>query len=144
MSLKTWKEAHYPRPARDFREVGSVAEAVGHSIKKWEGYLPENLSLHKVWMSPAFMGGLTTLTSPMIFDVGGAQGCALCQHCRNNCAVCPVKAVDAQCGQRGSAYSKVMDAYHGTHPESAEYVAALHGMIDVLRKAQSLVEVKDV
>lgn len=52
MSLETWKKEFYPIDAK----LVPVADAVAHSLKKWEGLLLENLARHEVfiWLRPGF------------------------------------------------------------------------------------------
>jgi len=49
MSLRTWKKEFYPVPAI---KCTTKRSALRHSIKKWKGLLPENLSKHGVRSDP--------------------------------------------------------------------------------------------
>ena len=89
MSLETWKREFYPIDAKSV----PVADAVAHSLKKWEGLLPENLARHGVTFLPDFhrlMGGPEELSH---FPIG-ADSCALCAHHWNRdddgCVSCPL------------------------------------------------------
>lgn len=44
MSIETWEAEFYPVPADEV----SKEDALDHSIRKWEGALPENLTRHDV------------------------------------------------------------------------------------------------
>lgn len=83
MSLKTWKAEFYPRPAES---VKTKRAAVLHSIRKWEGLLPENLKRHGVEVD---MGDLIDEYGKL-FQMDESS-CALCQlYLNDTCVSCPL------------------------------------------------------
>ena len=88
MSFESWLEEFYPVPARECPKE----QAAAHSLKKWQGALPENLEKHDV----DFWG--STLTEDdsryITFDSGS---CSLCHHYidkyRWTCGTCPLYIV---------------------------------------------------
>lgn len=78
MSEKTWIAEFYPVPACDCVK----GEGRANSLRKWEGYTPENLERHALRNPP---------------DLGGSSSsCALCvqyqRHYLKRCSVCPLAA----------------------------------------------------
>lgn len=92
MSMTTWTEEFYPIPAAK----SSEKDAAEHSLKKWIGLRPENLSRHGLrTVSIAITDGKTALT------IDGLS-CALCKHHNyvaqattyRDCPSCPIVAVN--------------------------------------------------
>jgi len=79
MSLKTWESEFYPVDAKTVARSGSAMKCLRHSLQKWIGLLPENLSRHAVSTREISATSLN---------------CALCQFVAfyNNagCNVCPL------------------------------------------------------
>lgn len=71
MSLATWKNEFYQQPADDV----SVADAVTHSLRKWRGLTPENLSRHDV--KRATFGSIEDSAERLSINT---ETCALCVH----------------------------------------------------------------
>ena len=78
MSLKSWKEEFCPVDAEEVPEE----DALAHSLRKWEGLLPENLTKHGLMVG-------RELLMPVIetgdedddrFFTISASTCALCKH----------------------------------------------------------------
>lgn len=77
MSITTWKEEFYPVPASSVPKEMSAR----HSLKKWQGLLPENMKRHKVkrvvggWMPDSAIED----KDGWKFEFCGAT-CALCEN----------------------------------------------------------------
>lgn len=83
MSIKTWKEEFYPVSATSRM---SKRDAIEHSIKKWEGLLPENLKKHGVVID----GCGDIYDDETKFEISD-QSCALCQkYFGEYCIKCPL------------------------------------------------------
>lgn len=83
MSIKTWKEEFYPRSAASRM---SNKAAIEHSIKKWEGLLPENLKKHGVVLDRC--GDIHD--DEVKFEISDLS-CALCQKYFWECCIkCPL------------------------------------------------------
>ncbi len=74
MSQKTWLKEFYPKPA----DKTTKKEAIQHSVKKWEGLLPDNLKKHNVTMN---------IDEVSVQDARGKEflevdqvTCSLCHH----------------------------------------------------------------
>ena len=85
MSFESWIEEFYPVPARECPKE----QAAAHSLKKWQGALPENLVKHGVVYR---YGTIRENGSHYLsFDSGS---CALCHHYvdkyRWTCGTCPL------------------------------------------------------
>lgn len=75
MSLATWKAEFYPVTAIEAGR-GTWEQSLEHSIKKWEGLLPENLERHGAHLS-YYMSVLDSEAGvPLDID---SSSCALCQ-----------------------------------------------------------------
>ena len=104
MSLQTWKKEFYPIPA----EQVLSADAVAHSLRKWEGLKPKNLAKHD----------LISHGEVIIDDDGNelgidASSCALCNHyIDDDCAECPLALVrgGVSCAMRDSPYHAFMES----------------------------------
>lgn len=93
MSLDTWKRKFYPKAASET----TPEEAVAHSLKKWEGLLPENLVRHNVRLTDT--RNVTGASSDLRNDVFRIDysTCSLCfhfEHTRDEgedaCRQCPL------------------------------------------------------
>lgn len=86
MSLKTWMESYYPKPADQTTEK----EALDHSIRKWDGLQPEALAEHAVKRE---CDDFIVDANHDVFEVNSGT-CALCYHFDNpegeGCAGCPL------------------------------------------------------
>lgn len=83
MSVETWEAEFYPTPAAECEEK----DAIAHSLRKWEGTLPENLAKHEV----GFVRN--GICNELAFFSFGADCCALCWHYFDRptaCARCPL------------------------------------------------------
>lgn len=94
MTLKTWKEDFYPISAEKAAEL-SWKEAVQHSLRKWEGFLPENLEAHQVFIrKPESRNGeyLLKLMEPgsKSYLPISSTTCSLCQKAVDDCRRCPI------------------------------------------------------
>jgi len=100
MSLESWRLEYYPVPATHV----PVAEAVAHSLLKWQGLRPDNLSRHNMEVDSfgnlAYMGDLDVKD---YFPVDG-RSCALCVHhiaAISSCTRCPITlAIGRPCDAR--------------------------------------------
>lgn len=111
MSDQSWLDEFYPVPVKDL-DTSSMSNKslILHSIKKWEGALPENLSRHDLTRPPIY------------FD---AETCALCKcHYINthNCPSCPLSKIrnGLTCDQRnpdGSGTPPYLYWYRGKDPK---------------------------
>jgi len=72
VSLASWKKEFYPKRA----DRTSRAEAASHSLRKWEGALPQNLKRHGVRFECADLLGQRGGYFPF-----NDSTCALCVHC---------------------------------------------------------------
>lgn len=93
MSIKTWKKEFYPVSATSRM---SKKAAIEHSIKKWEGLLPENLKRHEVAIDVC--GNVHD--DEISFEICD-QSCALCQKYFGECCVkCPLyEKLGFECGR---------------------------------------------
>lgn len=90
MSLASWKREFYPITAIQAAKTKDPGAIVEHSIRKWEGALPENLRKH----------GLRKMgIDPEISEVSGKrfpinfESCSLCRAYlsrRSACRECPI------------------------------------------------------
>lgn len=96
MSMQTWLDKYYPRPATDFDLEcrRTQLDAVRHSILKWEGLLHENMLEHKVRWSVhnGIVDADHDLQFPEIFLIDSST-CALCKFNVYNCRGCPLAKV---------------------------------------------------
>lgn len=86
MSLQTWKDEFYPKPAHQVPE----SEALQHSLQKWIGLRSENLNKHKLKHS---LGIITDSSKEQLFI--DSTSCALCSHYldkdgEDECPKCPL------------------------------------------------------
>lgn len=93
MSIETWKKEFYPVSATSRM---SKKAAIEHSIKKWEGLLPENLKKHVVVLDRC--GDIHD--DEIRFEISD-QSCALCQKYMHKCCVkCPLyEKLGFECGK---------------------------------------------
>lgn len=93
MSIETWKKEFYPVSATSRM---SKKAAIEHSIKKWEGLLPENLKKHGVVLDRC--GDIHD--DVINFEISD-QSCALCQkYMHECCAKCPLhEKLGFECGK---------------------------------------------
>lgn len=83
MSIETWKKEFYPVRATSRM---SKKAAIEHSIKKWEGLLPENLKKHEVVIDVC--GDVHD--DEINFEICD-ESCALCQkYVHERCIKCPL------------------------------------------------------
>jgi hypothetical protein len=80
MSVESWKEEFYSEPANQV----PAGRAARHSLKKWQGALPENLEKHDVAYVNARVFDLSR-RDEVIF---GSGTCALCEAVRDECDKC--------------------------------------------------------
>lgn len=73
MSLASWKREFYPITAKQAAKQGDLA-AAEHSLKKWEGALPENAKRHGV-----IVDGIELLANGRAFSFVD-KTCALCER----------------------------------------------------------------
>lgn len=145
MSLKTWLEEFYPISAKD----APKGQAAAHSLRKWQGLLPENLAKHGVDHVDTTLGahlvgvpGWHTTRAeeadrkPFAFS---GNTCALCFQYQDDaadtdygfCCGCPLYQISgSSCAHSGSPYERYVES--GT--EKAR-LSALHDMLDCLEKA---------
>ena len=106
MSIKTWKKEFYPVSATSRM---SKKAAIEHSIKKWEGLLPENLKKHVVISK---YGDIHD--DEINFEISD-QSCALCQKYFLECCIkCPLyEKLGFECGkgtiEDGDGWTYYMD-----------------------------------
>lgn len=93
MSIETWKEEFYPVSATSRM---SKKSAIEHSIKKWEGLLPENLKKHGVVLDRC--GDIHD--DEVKFEISDLS-CALCQKYFWECCIkCPLyEKLGFECGK---------------------------------------------
>ena len=122
MSLETWREAFYPKPAYECSE----SEALAHSIQKWVGLQKANLRKHGLTREP-----WDNVVDPK--DGGSAFGvnsgsCALCHYYLAGpplCSTCPLyKLLGEECDAGSSSPYQHWDSTGDTRP-----------MLRALRKA---------
>jgi hypothetical protein len=76
MTVKTWIDEFYPKPATDT----TPGEALQHSLTKWQGLRPENLKKHNVRVSAfADVVGIDLNDQRGSLAING-RTCALCEH----------------------------------------------------------------
>ena len=92
MSLKSWKEEFYPTPASDFDRDSNPVEIVRHSLNKWRGLLPENMSYHDVKYN--IVNNIVDSNTREEFGIDTAS-CSLCQVFKGcgACIDCPLYKV---------------------------------------------------
>ena len=97
MSIKTWKEEFYPVSATSRM---SKRDAIEHSIKKWEGLLPDNLKKHNVAIGRYGDIHGDVHDDEIIFEISD-QSCALCQKYFGECCIkCPLyEKLGFECGK---------------------------------------------
>lgn len=97
MSIETWKAEFYPIEA----DESSEEEALDHSIRKWDGLLPENMAKHGVeFKEGRWHNVMSSKTYSHITDGEAVFGftsgtCALCHFWDGNeqsCYGCPLSA----------------------------------------------------
>lgn len=96
MSLKTWKKEFCPTTAKTAAARTGAIKCIEHSLKKWEGALPENLEKHGLEYGDHL---LREIDGPEImrFD---HRTCSLCVKylVGADCRKCPiVKAGNPEC-----------------------------------------------
>mgnify|MGYP001310501769 CR=1 FL=1 len=117
MSIQSWYNENYPI---DAELVSDEGEAIEHSIRKWKGFLPENLAKHGVKIDTLDQvegtlidenskGAWDYAITPLNLDSGSS--CALCEMFFRPlpsdipCAKCPiVKSGQLYCFNTKSAY----------------------------------------
>lgn len=95
MSLYSWKKEFYPVEAT----VVPIKDALAHSLKKWEGLLPDNLAKHGLMRDDNGYVICELDETSIRLDISSAT-CALCQHYLreddesdfgdNECVTCPL------------------------------------------------------
>lgn len=116
MSLQTWKAEFYPIEAEDVPKV----DALAHSLRKWEGLLPENLKRHAVYLEYA---NVRDQNENFPID---ASTCALCIYYSNwpVCQKCPIwEQNQNRCDESSSSVYTLFEANDDPNP-----------MIQLLRK----------
>lgn len=88
MSLATWKKEFYPTTAKTAAARTGAVKCIEHSLKKWEGALPENLEKHGLEYEDHVIWNKEK-TESMRFD---SWTCALCKKYldRYDCSGCPI------------------------------------------------------
>ena len=102
MSLKTWKQEFYPKPASRVAKKNAIKA----SLLKWAGLRPENLAKHDMVVSHGFVH--ETEDDEKEFWIGG-EDCPLCVHynvpeeCRSpeRCGDCPLVIAETAMSPRG-------------------------------------------
>ena len=102
MSLKTWKQEFYPKPASRVAKKNAIKA----SLLKWQGLRPENLVKHDMVVSHGFVH--ETEDDEKEFWIGG-EDCPLCVHynvpeeCRSpeRCGDCPLVIAETAMSPRG-------------------------------------------
>lgn len=80
MSLDTWKAEFYPIPAEEV----AAKDAIQHSLTKWIGLRPENLSKHNLEI-----GVFQIVDAHTVFAID-SSACSLCARNPLSCAPCPI------------------------------------------------------
>lgn len=99
MTIETWKQEFYPTEA----DSTSKETAIAHSLRKWVGLRPENLTKHGITNYDLY----TIQYKNERFDING-QSCALCSHffSRDWCVNCPLhKHLGQDCDDENMPYS---------------------------------------
>lgn len=88
MSLATWKEEFYRKPASPFRATPHLAtEATLHSLAKWQGLTEQSLAKHGLRRGYRF---IEDKSADAVLAVDHTT-CALCQaYEEGECALCPL------------------------------------------------------
>lgn len=135
MSLTTWKKEFYPKPPTKRMTWKS---AILHSIKKWEGALPENLQKHKLEIddcrdlrNAGYREGCKY--DSFVFD---QDTCALCVKTMDKngdqiCGKCPLFYAQHQkpCG-KGTPYGDSMEALNDKL-DPAPMLSALRNLLQI-------------
>lgn len=97
--MHPWIEEFYPVEAE--QAAGSDAEALQHSLKKWQGLRPENLGKHGVIRGPFTTLHAAGSEDPLIYVDGSS--CALCKRYEAGCKPCPLYAANGgrTCAESG-------------------------------------------
>lgn len=83
MSIETWKKEFYTDINKACK---SKKSAIEHSLHKWRGLLPKNLSKHKIKKE---VHENTIIDKNDAFRIG-ADSCALCVKYDSFCVTCPL------------------------------------------------------
>ncbi len=87
MSFNTWKAEYYPVDAHDTH----VDDALAHSIRKWDGFMPQALKKHDGHVDGYYGGYIRFADNVLIVD---GSTCALCvHHLQHACRTCPLAQV---------------------------------------------------
>jgi len=86
MSLETWKQEFYT-PAE---ECATTIMALEHGIKKWKGFLPENLKKHEILIYDLHTIKMSKAISCALCLMFYGKGCPKCPLTLsgNNCDKC--------------------------------------------------------
>lgn len=105
MTIQSWYKEYYPV---DVTAVAGEREAIEHSLQKWKGFLPENLSKHKVIVN---INKIADEEGQCAQNLDEGDSCALCKlfldftNERRRCCDCPiVKSGQASCYNVDSAF----------------------------------------
>ena len=125
MSLETWKQEFYPIPAGEV----PVDQAAEHSLRKWIGLRPENLTRHGV---SSYGRSLIDDERQDLLAIDG-ESCALCVHHLDNFAGCPrcplCLHLGGPCDLKGQPYHVFL---HTGDPKPM--IAALQAVVDEQNK----------
>ena len=135
MSLKTWKEEFYPiEPSSTF----SKKEAIEHSILKWTGLLPENMSKHNLQVR---VGSIIDIPNAESLSIDTTT-CALCRlfYIEDDngdiCEDCPLMDyLDMRCddteNEDGSPYGEFCET---GNPE--KMISSLRGALNLFNRKE--------
>lgn len=108
MSKATWLKEFMPIDA-DQADNNHEAE-LDHSLQKWQGLLPKNLSKHGMHIETKPFSTVVVDTDGEEVKIG-ASTCALCvHHATADCDTCPIKLF------RGIPCDEPVEKYPGTSP----------------------------
>lgn len=90
MSIVSWMEEFYSKDAVELANYDGVTDLdlVRHSLKKWQGALPENLVRHNVGYKSHT---IYQEDSEFYFDRNSCSLCVFDNH--SNCRTCPILSV---------------------------------------------------
>lgn len=111
MSLQSWKKEFYPREASD---IDDTPDAIEHSITKWKGLLPENLSKHNLEIDDG-----SIWDSKGQYMVISSGTCALCRLFIEitDCPECPLsKHLGYRCDDGETSPYMVFTLFNNPQP----------------------------
>lgn len=143
MNFEGWKEKYYPKPANET----TPEEALDHSLRKWEGALPENAEEFGLSFTRGTMidgkADWSRAADLLTFD---SESCSLCRHhvlpkeirgsLANRCDTCPITIYKNATGD----YYYEEDQPCNPEYDNAVYDGYLDEMVELLRNVKAYME----